>query len=136
MCTFQIPDNLKHDVESRLSAMASGQVGRLSVPISHDLISVLCYQGDGAMATQQSSYCHRVSQEEYDKQKNMSDEFLVGLLAKIVGDQEMPAKVKKKRLQQFEKAYPQLYRQYHSTPNLSSPDHADVTLCTSHLALR
>eukprot|EP00731_Ephydatia_muelleri_P017979 Em0011g19a len=103
---FKTPENLKHDVESRLSAMSSGQ-------------------GDGTVATQ-SSYCHRVSREEYDKQKNMSEEFLVGLLAKIVNDSEMPAKMKKKRLHQFEKAYPQLYRQYHSTPNLSSPDHTNI----------
>lgn len=110
---FKIPENLKHDVESKLSAMSSGQ-------------------GDSTLAAQ-SSYCHRVSQEEYDKQKNMSEEFLVGLLTKIVNDKEMPAKMKKKRLHQFEKAYPHLYRQYHSTPNLSSSDNA---ICTDPLALR
>lgn len=58
----------------------------------------------------ESSYCDRVSKEEYVKQsKDCTEESLVNLMNTVLDDTNISLKEKKHRLKQFQKSYPQLY---------------------------
>ncbi|XP_028604491.1 DEP domain-containing protein 1B isoform X1 [Podarcis muralis] len=63
------------------------------------------------------SFCHQISADEFEHQRtNGSQEPLVGLLEEIVMNREMSIKEKKKKLKQFQKSYPEVYKERFPTP--------------------
>ncbi|KAJ6669884.1 hypothetical protein lerEdw1_000433 [Lerista edwardsae] len=64
-----------------------------------------------------SSFCQKISTDEVELQKpNGCQEPLVGLLEEIAKNTEMSIKEKKKKLKQFQKSYPDVYKKQFPTP--------------------
>ncbi|XP_067171497.1 DEP domain-containing protein 1B isoform X2 [Apteryx mantelli] len=63
------------------------------------------------------SFCHQISTDEFESQRvNVSQEPLAALLEEIAMNKEISAKDKKKKLKQFQKSYPEVYRIRFPTP--------------------
>ncbi|GFO42738.1 dep domain-containing protein 7 [Plakobranchus ocellatus] len=61
----------------------------------------------------ESSFCSRVSKEEFERQsKSCTENSLIDLMNSVLDDIKMSLKEKKSRLKQFQKSYPQLYDQH------------------------
>ncbi|XP_062974121.1 DEP domain-containing protein 1A [Elgaria multicarinata webbii] len=57
------------------------------------------------------SYCKRITSQEFDEQKIYTSQAAVAeLLENIIKDRKLSLKDKKKKLKQFQKEYPQIYR--------------------------
>ena len=57
-----------------------------------------------------SSFCRRVSMEEFERQsKTCTEESLINLINSILDDTKISLKEKKNKLKAFQKSYPDLY---------------------------
>ncbi|KAF7253731.1 DEP domain-containing protein 1A [Varanus komodoensis] len=57
------------------------------------------------------SYCKRITSQEFDEQKIYTSQAAIAeLLENIIKDRKLSLKDKKKKLKQFQKEYPQIYR--------------------------
>lgn len=60
-----------------------------------------------------STFCSRVTQEEYQKQsEDGTKEALIEMMNSVLDDTQVPLKEKKQRLKCFQKIYPALYEKY------------------------
>lgn len=63
------------------------------------------------------SFCHQISTDEFEYQRATgSQEPLAALLEEIATNKEISVKDKKKKLKQFQKSYPEVYRVRFPTP--------------------
>ncbi|XP_072848824.2 DEP domain-containing protein 1B [Pogona vitticeps] len=63
------------------------------------------------------SFCHQISTDEFEHQRaNSCQEQLTRLLEEIAMNTEMSTKEKKKKLKQFQKSYPEVYKKRFPTP--------------------
>lgn len=87
---FRIPVDLRHEVEQELKRL---QMGQQELPVI-------------------AGFCKRVSIEQYEEQKRATSQgHLIDLLGTIMRDENMTSKMKKQKLKQFQKSYPELYIQ-------------------------
>ncbi|KAG8516160.1 DEP domain-containing protein 1B, partial [Galemys pyrenaicus] len=63
------------------------------------------------------SFCRQISPEEFEYQRAYgSQEPLAALLEEVITDTKLSVKEKKKKLKQFQKSYPEVYRERFPTP--------------------
>ncbi|MBN3300503.1 DEP1A protein, partial [Amia calva] len=94
---LKVPGRLQKSVEDHLAHLRRVQIK---------------YAGADAEASFVShSYCKQISKEEFEEQRVSSARApMAELLEGIIQDTELPAKDKKKKLKQFQKSYPDIYR--------------------------
>nr|KAG5711121.1 hypothetical protein BaRGS_004765 [Batillaria attramentaria] len=62
-----------------------------------------------------TTFCDRVSREEYQRQaRDCTQDALISLMNNVLDDTKVPLKEKKHRLKQFQKCYPTLYEEHFS----------------------
>ena len=62
-----------------------------------------------------TSYCQRISKEEYEEQcQTSTNQALVGMMNTVLDNTKMSLKEKMRRLKQFRKCYPVLYEEHFS----------------------
>lgn len=90
-CVFTIPRDVRKKVAARLHEIKTGK----------PLLGV------------ESSFCSRVSVEEFERQsKDCTEESLIDLMNTILDDVNLSLKEKKQKLKAFHKSYPHLYEQH------------------------
>ncbi|XP_069780563.1 DEP domain-containing protein 1B-like isoform X2 [Narcine bancroftii] len=91
-----VPDHLQSAVEEHLAHLRRVQIK---------------YAGADADATLVScSFCHQMSSEDFTEPQRNPQTALTTQLEEIVMDKSMSFKEKKKKLKQFQKAYPEIYK--------------------------
>ncbi|NXA44878.1 DEP1B protein, partial [Nothocercus julius] len=100
---LNIPSSLKASVEEHVVHLQRVQIK---------------YSGADTDATFPApSFCHQISTDEFESQRaNGSQEPLAALLEEIAMNKEISVKDKKKKLKQFQKSYPEVYRVRFPTP--------------------
>ncbi|XP_043919746.1 DEP domain-containing protein 1B [Protopterus annectens] len=100
---LKIPVQLKNAVEEHLAHLQRVQIK---------------YAGaDADVLLPSHSFCHQIITEEFQEQQTDSSEAAAtGLLEKIIADQQSSVKEKKKKLKQFQKSYPDIYKKRFPTP--------------------
>nr|XP_006626875.1 PREDICTED: DEP domain-containing protein 1B isoform X1 [Lepisosteus oculatus] len=94
---LKVPNRLQKSVEEHLSQLQRVQIK---------------YAGADADASFVShSYCKQISKEEFEEQRaNSTQAPMAELLEGIIKDTELSVKDKKKKLKQFQKSYPDIYK--------------------------
>ncbi|XP_045691408.1 DEP domain-containing protein 1A isoform X1 [Phyllostomus hastatus] len=94
---FQVPSYLQAAVEKHLDYFKRGHVKN---------------PGDGLIVPLPTySYCKQVSAQEFEEQKlSTSQNAIAELLENIIKNKSLPLKEKRKKLKQFQKEYPLIYR--------------------------
>ncbi|XP_006816189.1 DEP domain-containing protein 1B-like isoform X2 [Saccoglossus kowalevskii] len=88
---LKVPEQLRNDVEQRIAYLRRGKIKYSDEENAY-------------------AYCEQVSKEEYEKQKlSNSQDAIAELLEGIIKDRQMPVKEKRKKLRQFQRAYPNIY---------------------------
>ncbi|KAL0964984.1 hypothetical protein UPYG_G00275290 [Umbra pygmaea] len=92
-----VPSTLHRLVEDHLSQLRRVQIKYAGADADASLVS--------------PSYCRQISRAEFEEQRvSGSQEPMQGLLEGLIADTELTAKDKRKRLKQFQKSYPEIYR--------------------------
>ncbi|XP_077189488.1 DEP domain-containing protein 1A isoform X5 [Paroedura picta] len=100
---FQVPTYLQVAVQDHIESLKTTQNE--------------CFGEDLSAVFPTYSYCKRITTQEFDEQKVYTSQAAVAeLLEGIIKEQKLSLKDKKKKLKQFQKAYPQIYqRRFPST---------------------
>ncbi|TSM28118.1 DEP domain-containing protein 1B [Bagarius yarrelli] len=102
---MKIPTELQRSVQEHLSHLRRAQIK---------------YAGADTEPTRESpahTFCRQISKQEFEEQKvTGSQGAIMELLEGIIHDQAMSIKDKKKKLKQFQRAYPHIYRTRFPTP--------------------
>ncbi|NXU49402.1 DEP1B protein, partial [Turnix velox] len=100
---LSVPSALKSSIEEHVVQLQRVQIKYAGVDT------------DSAFVSQ--SFCHQISGDEFEYQRAAgSQEPLAALLEEIATNKEIPVKDKKKKLKQFQKSYPEVYRVQFPTP--------------------
>ncbi|KAI7793598.1 DEP domain-containing protein 1B [Triplophysa rosa] len=94
---LQVSSNLRRSVEEHLSHLRRAQIK---------------YAGaDTSMMSPAQSFCRQISREQFEQQRvSGSQGAIVELLENIIQDKNMSIKDKKKKLKQFQRSHPDIYR--------------------------
>nr|XP_057908778.1 DEP domain-containing protein 1B-like isoform X1 [Doryrhamphus excisus] len=93
---FQVPGKLRCQVEEHLSYLKRVQIK---------------YAGSDTDFSTSPAFCKLIKRAESEEQKVIGTQTpLQELLEGLIADKELPAKDKRKRLKQFQKSYPEIYR--------------------------
>ncbi|KAM3615126.1 uncharacterized protein V6R79_023790 [Siganus canaliculatus] len=93
---FQVPTKLRRQVEEHLSHLRRAQIK---------------YAGSDTDFSASPAFCKQIRRLESEEQKVIGTQTpLHELLEGLIADKELPAKDKKKRLKQFQRSYPEVYR--------------------------
>ncbi|POI34616.1 hypothetical protein CIB84_001632 [Bambusicola thoracicus] len=100
---LSVPSSLKSSIEEHVAHVQRVQIK---------------YAGaDTDAAFPAPSFCHQISTDEFEYQRATgSQEPLAALLEEIATNKEISVKDKKKKLKQFQKSYPEVYRVRFPTP--------------------
>ncbi|OXB72697.1 UNVERIFIED_CONTAM: hypothetical protein H355_003629 [Colinus virginianus] len=100
---LSVPSSLKSSIEEHVAHVQRVQIK---------------YAGADTDATLPApSFCHQISTDEFEYQRATgSQEPLAALLEEIAMNKEISVKDKKKKLKQFQKSYPEVYRVRFPTP--------------------
>ncbi|XP_015271266.1 PREDICTED: DEP domain-containing protein 1A [Gekko japonicus] len=94
---FEVPTYLQVAVQDHIESLKTTQKE--------------CFGEDLSAVFPTYSYCKRITTQEFDEQKVYTSQAAIGeLLESIIKDKKLPLKDKKKKLKQFQKAYPQIYQ--------------------------
>ncbi|XP_060087979.1 DEP domain-containing protein 1A isoform X2 [Heteronotia binoei] len=94
---FQVPTYLQVAVQDHIETLKTTQKK--------------CFGEDLSAIFPTYSYCKRITTQEFDEQKVYTSQAAVAeLLESIIKDRTLSIKDKKKKLKQFQKAYPQIYQ--------------------------
>ncbi|KAJ8395622.1 hypothetical protein AAFF_G00031030 [Aldrovandia affinis] len=94
---LRAPSRLQRAVEEHLAHLRRVQIKYAGADADASLVS--------------PSYCRQISKEEFEEQRASSSQGpMVELLEGIIGDKDLSVKDKKKKLKQFQKSYPEIYR--------------------------
>ncbi|KAM9517785.1 DEP domain-containing protein 1B-like isoform 2-T2 [Salvelinus alpinus] len=94
---LRVPSNLHRHVEDHLSHLRRVQIKYAGADTDASLVS--------------PSYCRKISRAEFEEQRVSSSQgSMQELLEGLIADTELSAKDKRKRLKQFQKSYPEIYR--------------------------
>ncbi|XP_068677253.1 DEP domain-containing protein 1B-like isoform X1 [Montipora foliosa] len=106
---FKSPEGLEFQVQQRLLFLRNCRESKITMPPEAPTVS----------------FCERVTPQEYKEQSLItSQRSLKDLLNKIVDDETLSAKEKRKQLRQFEKSYPDIYQAKFPGDNLSTSSQA------------
>ncbi|KAL7848123.1 hypothetical protein AOLI_G00228410 [Acnodon oligacanthus] len=101
----KVPAELHRSVEEHLSHLRRAQIKYAGADT------------DSAMDSPPHAYCRQISREEFEEQRvTASQRAVVELLEGIIQDKLMSVKDKKKKLKQFQRSYPDIYRKRFPTP--------------------
>ncbi|XP_061676872.1 DEP domain-containing protein 1B isoform X1 [Syngnathoides biaculeatus] len=93
---FQVPNKLRHQVEEHLSHLRRVQIK---------------YAGSDTDFSTSPAFYKQISKVESEEPKVIGTQTpLQDLLEGLISDKELPFKDKRKRLKQFQKSYPEIYR--------------------------
>uniref|UniRef100_A0A672SPV0 DEP domain containing 1B n=1 Tax=Sinocyclocheilus grahami TaxID=75366 RepID=A0A672SPV0_SINGR len=96
---LKVPSNLRKSVEEHLSHLRRAQIKYAGADT------------DTTMASPPHSFCRQISREEFEQQRvSGSQGAMVELLENIIQDKNMSIKDKKKKLKQFQRSHPDIYR--------------------------
>ncbi|XP_060764802.1 DEP domain-containing protein 1B-like [Neoarius graeffei] len=102
---LKVPAELQRSVQEHLSHLRRAQIK---------------FAGAGTEPTPDShpqSFCRQISKQEFEEQRvSGSQGAIVELLEGIIHDKAMSIKDKKKKLKQFQRSYPDIYRRRFPTP--------------------
>ncbi|CDQ79815.1 DEP domain-containing protein 1B [Oncorhynchus mykiss] len=94
---LRVPSNLHRHVDDHLSHLRRVQIKYAGADTDASLVS--------------PSYCRKISRAEFEEQRVSSSQGpMQELLEGLIADTELSAKDKRKRLKQFQKSYPEIYR--------------------------
>ncbi|XP_058846209.1 DEP domain-containing protein 1B-like isoform X1 [Acipenser ruthenus] len=94
---LKVPNRLQSAVEEHLAHMRRVQIKYAGADADASIVS--------------QSYCKQISKEEFDEQRASSSLApMAELLEGIIKDKELSIKDKKKKLKQFQKSYPEVYK--------------------------
>ncbi|XP_039531827.1 DEP domain-containing protein 1B-like [Pimephales promelas] len=96
---LKVPSNLRKSVEEHLSHLRRAQIKYAGADT------------DSSVASPPHSFCRQISREEFEHQRvSVSQGAIVELLESIIQDKNMSIKDKKKKLKQFQRSHPDIYR--------------------------
>ncbi|KAJ8287138.1 hypothetical protein GJAV_G00048090 [Gymnothorax javanicus] len=100
---LRVPARLQRAVEEHLAHLRRVQIKYSGADTDSSVVS--------------PSYCRQISKAEFEEQRvHGAQEPMVELLESIIGNKDLSVKDKKKKLKQFQRSYPEIYRKRFPTP--------------------